>query len=416
MASQWFYQVMGDRIGPVSGSQLRNLALRGAISIDTPIANAADGPWVPAERVRGLFGGPVRTPSAAAKGRAQVRPSDACVGDEPSGVSVTTKTMLAVLGGICVIAIGFLVWLFIPSDTWQVDHSLPALVRLEEADRLQQSDPLAARRMYDEVLVEVKRHKITDERLAKKIADAEKCRATADRKVQEKIRAEETERQRAAEGGGKKWANPHVTVSKPASEPAATAIPAVSSEPFDLKGDRLGMSLQKFKAKYDRKVQGHNESAPFCSDAMPGQEISTLLAEPWHTRAGIVNCSITFPFEAYRGGAPTIGDVKTELLVHHFVDGKLYRISAWFPHDGYLKVAAGMIARHGPPAHRETNSYQNRFGATFTGEELIWDNAVSTIALTERFGDLNTSSLIFAHRKLSAIVETRTPTPTGHNL
>jgi len=189
-----------------------------------------------------------------------------------------------------------------------------------------------------------------------------------------------------------------------------------SSEPFDLKGDRLGMSLQQFKAKYARRVQDHNESAPFCSDTRPGQEIVTLLSEAWHTKAGIVNCSITFLFEAFQGDEPTIAEVKTTLLVHHFVDGMLYRITAWFPHDGYFKVKDGLIAKHGPSKQQETNSYQNRLGATFTGESLIWANAVSTIVLTERFGDLETSALIFAHRELSAIVAARTPKPTGDDL
>ena len=52
MASQWFYKVMGKQFGPVSSAALRNLAQRGTISTDTPIANAPSGPWVPAARVK----------------------------------------------------------------------------------------------------------------------------------------------------------------------------------------------------------------------------------------------------------------------------------------------------------------------------------------------------------------------------
>lgn len=152
-----------------------------------------------------------------------------------------------------------------------------------------------------------------------------------------------------------------------------------ANEPFDLKGDRLGMTLEEFKAKYRRKVEGHNESAPFSSETLPRQEIVSLLTEPWHTDAGIVNCSITFPFESYTGNAPTIAEVKAELLVHHFVDGKLYKITAWFPHDGYAQVQEGLIAKHGNPKMRETNEYQNRLGATFTGDTLLWADNASTI-------------------------------------
>lgn len=192
--------------------------------------------------------------------------------------------------------------------------------------------------------------------------------------------------------------------------------PKSDEEPFDLKGDRLGMSLDEFKAKYTRKVQGHNQSAPFCSDTQPQKEIVTLLSKPWHTQAGIVNCSIAFPFEYIRGDAPTIAEVKTKLLVHHFLDGKLYRITVWFPHHGYTKGKGGLIAKHGAPKQQQTNEYQNRLGARFTGESLVWENTMSTIMLTERFGDLDTSSLIIEHGELAAIVQARTPKPTGGDL
>lgn len=199
-------------------------------------------------------------------------------------------------------------------------------------------------------------------------------------------------------------------------------VRAVKDEPesddkvFDLKGDRLGMSLKDFKTKYARNVAGHDKSAPFCSDAQPGKAIVTLLAEPWHSEAGIVNCSIAFPFETIRGDGPTIAEVKTELLVHHFVDGKLYRITAWFPHDGYDKVKDGLIAKYGAPAHEKTEAFQNQLGAKFTGESLMWTNGASTIMLDERFANLKTSSFVLEHRELSAKAAARKPKPTAKDL
>ena len=55
MASEWFYQVMGNQVGPVSSVELRNLAQRGAISRDTLVRKAPGSAWVLAERVQGLF-------------------------------------------------------------------------------------------------------------------------------------------------------------------------------------------------------------------------------------------------------------------------------------------------------------------------------------------------------------------------
>jgi len=49
-------------------------------------------------------------------------------------------------------------------------------------------------------------------------------------------------------------------------------------EPFELKGDRLGIHLDDFKAKYARQL-GAGMSAPFCSDSFPGQALQALHAE-----------------------------------------------------------------------------------------------------------------------------------------
>ena len=72
MASEWFYQVMGKQVGPVSSAELRNLAERGTISTETPIANVPTGPWVPATRVKGLFAAVGRKEPSAIRERVAI--------------------------------------------------------------------------------------------------------------------------------------------------------------------------------------------------------------------------------------------------------------------------------------------------------------------------------------------------------
>lgn len=64
MAAQWYYQVMGQQLGPVSPSQLRTMAGAGAVAPDTMVKQGTDGAWVFARQVRGLFeeGGPLLVP------------------------------------------------------------------------------------------------------------------------------------------------------------------------------------------------------------------------------------------------------------------------------------------------------------------------------------------------------------------
>lgn len=56
MATEWYYQVMGETLGPLSSAQLREKTLSGEIIPDTWVRKGAQGKWVAADHVKGLFG------------------------------------------------------------------------------------------------------------------------------------------------------------------------------------------------------------------------------------------------------------------------------------------------------------------------------------------------------------------------
>ena len=171
-----------------------------------------------------------------------------------------------------------------------------------------------------------------------------------------------------------------------------------ANTPYDLKGDTLGMGLSEFKEKHARTIPGNNKDAPFCSDASPGKKIVTLLSEDWHHSAGIVNCRITYPFEDMKGGKPSLAGAPADMLVYHFVDEKLFKISAWINHGDYRKVRDALLGKYDKPISRKTSKYINNFGARYTGETLIWSNGSSTIELIERHGRVDSSGVYFIHK------------------
>jgi hypothetical protein len=66
MAKEWFYQVMGAELGPISSAELKRKAQLGQIQFDTPVRAAPEGKWQAAERIKGLIDPPpvVATPAA----------------------------------------------------------------------------------------------------------------------------------------------------------------------------------------------------------------------------------------------------------------------------------------------------------------------------------------------------------------
>jgi hypothetical protein len=124
----------------------------------------------------------------------------------------------------------------------------------------------------------------------------------------------------------------------------------------------------------------------------------------------LVTCKIFFPFEEREGPKSTVANVPVVLLFD-FVDGKLYKIQASFRQEVFDKMRTAFTEKYGEPNVGETKTYQNAFGAGFTGQSLLWNNGVSSILLLERAIDLKTSMLMFLHASLGKEAKARKPKP-----
>jgi hypothetical protein len=164
--------------------------------------------------------------------------------------------------------------------------------------------------------------------------------------------------------------------------------------PYDLKGDRLGMTLEEFKTKHSRRVGV--VMMPYCADSSPGQANAMLWSEPWHVAAGLVNARIDLPSE---NNPPTIAGVRTELFLYHFVDGKLYRMTVLFDTEAFHLIHNAMVQKYGPPAKENKERM-----------ELVWDNGASAIKLTRgSIRPKKASSLLVVHHQLQKSAEGRAP-------
>jgi hypothetical protein len=183
-----------------------------------------------------------------------------------------------------------------------------------------------------------------------------------------------------------------------------------AAEPFGLKGDTLGEDLKSFKKRHRRLVQGHNEDLPWCSDHRPNQEIKATLSKTWHHEARVVNCRTNFPCEEREGGKKlNVAGVATDKLIYHFIDNKLFMITASFKHDGFDDVKNTLLAKYGEPSTSELSQYQKSFGAQPPVKNLLWDNEVSSIRMNATPGNQDSFSLVYQHKKLLSIYDKRKP-------
>lgn len=182
----------------------------------------------------------------------------------------------------------------------------------------------------------------------------------------------------------------------PRKKTPSVAGMTVEEQLFELKGDKLGMSLEDFKRKYHRDEEG-GQKLPLCSDTAWGAAKATLHSEPWHRQAGIVTARVDLPSE---DNSPTVAGVKTELLLYQFVDGKLFRIAASFPTDQFHLVKEAAIKKYGPVTRESQKPHQ-----------LVWENPVASVALMRGSVHPREASMLeLVYRQLAELAATRAPT------
>ena len=71
MSKQWYYEVMGSPVGPITSAELKACVLTRRILPETRIRLGEDGKWQTADHVKGLFdGAPPPAPKSPAPAKA----------------------------------------------------------------------------------------------------------------------------------------------------------------------------------------------------------------------------------------------------------------------------------------------------------------------------------------------------------
>jgi hypothetical protein len=181
------------------------------------------------------------------------------------------------------------------------------------------------------------------------------------------------------------------------------------ARPYDLRGFNLGIPLDQFRGM--RHPDGKNSAKIFCED-------NTIRSDTRLDRPTIINLDSSYgvilcqfyqpkkigPVSTWDEAEFRITNFDTE-VEFKFIDGddeayRLYHISFSFYSNRWDLLKDAYLSKFGKPTRVETAPVQNRMGAVFDNEKLIWENADSIIILEKRSGVVDKGSVIYAEKHL----------------
>jgi hypothetical protein len=187
---------------------------------------------------------------------------------------------------------------------------------------------------------------------------------------------------------------------------ALQAIPV--DQPFGLKGDVLGESLEQFRAN-NAHVLEYNPSGlkfdnrtrhfPICTGDTPaagekaiplsGMDNIDIDVPAREAKQGVVYCVAgSWTMNVLNGqfgtvNIPTIGGIPAKTIRYQFLKGSLYKIDVLFNKQGTQDLLNGLQAKYGQPTVSDLAHFENKFGAKFDTSHFVWKNKLSEIEFTQ---------------------------------
>jgi hypothetical protein len=153
--------------------------------------------------------------------------------------------------------------------------------------------------------------------------------------------------------------------------------PAIAAAALELKGITPGMTQAEV-------VKRGNISGCVLLDAPPSLDKCLYLNHLGWEEAPLLNTLAERPVKSWE---------------FEFVDAILYRTLVHFSHDHYDKIRDAFVVKYGRPKSARAESFQNHFGAQFTGDVLEWGEGDTVMALREFTTSRDVSALVMTRRR-----------------
>jgi hypothetical protein len=181
----------------------------------------------------------------------------------------------------------------------------------------------------------------------------------------------------------------------------------IKEQPFALKQYQLGMTLDEFTKMSPPGLTDKVKTVCSCDQGQTEEVVSQdeILAK-------VVNCGFWLNPEKAPAGKSgirkpykmTVGSIECRPDFRFIeADGgyRLFDISLTFFASHYDEMRQALVAKYGPPKDETVENMRTEMGNNFRLTNLIWDNGVSRIRLSNADGtNVGIAKLVYSHRQL----------------
>jgi hypothetical protein len=175
---------------------------------------------------------------------------------------------------------------------------------------------------------------------------------------------------------------------------------SATGEPFDLRGFRLGITLQEFKDT-PFPDPGYANVQVICADKNSDSYLVDL--PRIDAQAGVIRCIHYGKWQAVGGMdihaqldlAGTSVPISFDFWTRGATEPQLFRIFSDFTNERWDSLLTAYTARYKKPASIQQSAVQNAYGAKFVSTTVRWNQDGSSIYLVSRASRLDWMRILY---------------------
>ena len=193
------------------------------------------------------------------------------------------------------------------------------------------------------------------------------------------------------------------------------------ADPYDLRGIKLGITMEEFRASPVPRSKQYPEKRVYCTgDDIPRGVMGFVpleLVSGERAKLGVKYCDFAVRYEANDDTFNRVQWSIAGVFVHPILvfipdptDNRIYRL-AWIEMDFHMdfwdRLWSAYTKKYGKPTKVTESVGQNSFGTKFPKISAVWRNPESSIWLEQRVNTIDRMTIDYLHEDLMKVYDAR---------